>query len=138
MSVRAPAPARAPARPRLWGPAAVRKACVVLVSLWLALVPVVPARAADNGSWSVYPVAAQAAARPYFYLSADPGQTLTDKVAVQNRTGEPLTFRLYAADAYNTPGTAASPCARPTRRCEEWARGRGSPGAGSRCRGTGP
>ncbi|MEV7748901.1 WxL protein peptidoglycan domain-containing protein [Streptomyces griseofuscus] len=80
-----------------------RKAYVVVVSLLLAVLPVVPARAADNGSWSVYPVAAQAAARPYFYLSADPGQTLADKVAVQNRTGEPLTFRLYAADAYNTP-----------------------------------
>ncbi|MGW1982251.1 WxL protein peptidoglycan domain-containing protein [Streptomyces collinus] len=61
-----------------------------------------PAQAADNGSWSVYPVASKVAARPYFYLSADPGQTLTDKVAVQNRTGRPLTFRLYAADAYNT------------------------------------
>ncbi|WP_189948355.1 WxL protein peptidoglycan domain-containing protein [Streptomyces alanosinicus] len=61
-----------------------------------------PARAADNGSWSVYPVASEVAARPYFSLSADPGQTLTDKVAVQNRTGAPLTFRLYAADAYNT------------------------------------
>nr|WP_241670591.1 DUF916 domain-containing protein [Streptomyces lavendulae] len=80
-----------------------RGAYVAVVSLVLALVPVVPARAADNGSWSVYPVAAQVAARPYFYLSAGPGQTLTDKVAVQNRTGGPLTFRLYAADAYNTP-----------------------------------
>ncbi|MEV0179238.1 DUF916 domain-containing protein [Streptomyces sp. NPDC050625] len=61
-----------------------------------------PAHAADNGSWSVYPVASQVAARPYFYLSADPGQTITDKVAVANKTGKPLTFRLYAADAYNT------------------------------------
>ncbi|UXY27465.1 DUF916 domain-containing protein [Streptomyces sp. HUAS TT20] len=60
------------------------------------------AHAADNGSWSVYPVASQVAARPYFYLSADPGQTITDKVAVANKTGKPLTFRLYAADAYNT------------------------------------
>lgn len=61
-----------------------------------------PAHAADNGSWSVYPVSSRIAARPYFYLSADPGQTLTDKVVVANKTGEPLTFRLYAADAYNT------------------------------------
>jgi hypothetical protein len=60
------------------------------------------AHAADNGSWSVYPVASKIAARPYFYLSADPGQTVTDKVAVANRTGRPLTFPLYAADAYNT------------------------------------
>jgi Bacterial protein of unknown function (DUF916) len=75
------------------------------VLLLLGLLPIgqaTPAHAADNGSWSVYPVASKVAARPYFYLSADPGQTLTDKVAVQNKTGRPLTFRLYAADAYNT------------------------------------
>ncbi|OLZ66606.1 DUF916 domain-containing protein [Streptomyces sp. IMTB 2501] len=72
-----------------------------LLGLFLGLTAV-PAHAADNGSWSVYPVASKVAARPCFYLSAEPGQTLTDKVAVQNRTGEPLTFRLYAADAYNT------------------------------------
>ncbi|MFE1307714.1 WxL protein peptidoglycan domain-containing protein [Streptomyces sp. NPDC058755] len=72
-----------------------------LIGLFLG-VTTVPARAADNGSWSVYPVASKVAARPYFYLSADPGQTLTDKVAVANKTGRPLTFRLYAADAYNT------------------------------------
>ncbi|MFJ9818267.1 WxL protein peptidoglycan domain-containing protein [Streptomyces sp. NPDC101151] len=81
-----------------------RKPYVLLLSLlglFLGLTAV-PARAADNGSWSVYPVASKVAARPYFYLSADPGQTLTDKVALANKTGEPLTFRLYAADAYNT------------------------------------
>ncbi|MFF2845822.1 WxL protein peptidoglycan domain-containing protein [Streptomyces sp. NPDC058001] len=61
-----------------------------------------PARAADNGSWSVFPTSSQLAQRPYFFLSADPGSTLTDKVTVTNKTGEPLTFRLYAADAYNT------------------------------------
>ncbi|MQY32652.1 hypothetical protein SRB17_06060 [Streptomyces sp. RB17] len=78
-----------------------RKLYVLLLGLLLAW-QATPAHAADNGSWSVYPVASKIAARPYFYLSADPGQTLTDKVAVQNRTGGPLTFRLYAADAYNT------------------------------------
>ncbi|MGW2635571.1 WxL protein peptidoglycan domain-containing protein [Streptomyces sp. NPDC001348] len=61
-----------------------------------------PAHAADNGSWSVYPVSSRIAARPYFYLSADPGQTVTDKVVLANKTAGPLTFRLYAADAYNT------------------------------------
>ncbi|MFF5531587.1 WxL protein peptidoglycan domain-containing protein [Streptomyces cinerochromogenes] len=76
----------------------------VLLSLTALLLglPTAAARAADNGSWSVHPVASQIAARPYFTLSAEPGQTLTDKVAVQNRTARPLTFRLYAADAYNT------------------------------------
>ncbi|MFR0352508.1 WxL protein peptidoglycan domain-containing protein [Streptomyces sediminimaris] len=62
-----------------------------------------PAHAADNGSWSVYPVSSEIAARPYFYLSADPGATIEDRVVVANKTGGPLTFRLYAADAYNTP-----------------------------------
>ncbi|MFJ6566314.1 WxL protein peptidoglycan domain-containing protein [Streptomyces sp. NPDC091292] len=66
------------------------------------LLPAAPARAADNGSWSVFPASSQLAQRPYFYLSADPGSTLTDKVTVTNKTAEPLTFRLYAADAYNT------------------------------------
>ncbi|MEU7425128.1 DUF916 domain-containing protein [Streptomyces sp. NPDC040750] len=84
-----------------------RKPYVLLLSLLPLLLGALgalatPARAADNGSWSVYPVASKIAARPYFYLSADPGQTLTDRVAVQNKTGRPLTFRLYAADAYNT------------------------------------
>ncbi|MET9076151.1 DUF916 domain-containing protein [Streptomyces sp. NPDC004232] len=81
-----------------------RKPYVLLLSLLGLLLTwqATPAHAADNGSWSVYPVASKVAARPYFYLSADPGQTLTDEVAVQNKTGGPLTFRLYAADAYNT------------------------------------
>ncbi|WP_406267720.1 DUF916 domain-containing protein [Streptomyces sp. NBC_00191] len=60
------------------------------------------ARAADNGNWSVYPAASELGGRPYFYLSADPGTTLTDQVTVTNKTAAPLTFRLYAADAYNT------------------------------------
>ncbi|MER5714836.1 DUF916 domain-containing protein [Streptomyces sp. NPDC002132] len=61
-----------------------------------------PARAADNGSWSVNPLSATVAERPYFYVSADPGQTIEDTVVVTNKTDTPLTFRLYAADAYNT------------------------------------
>lgn len=78
-----------------------RKLYVLLLSLLLGALAT-PSYAADNGRWSVYPVASQIAARPYFYLSADPGQTIQDKVVVANKTGQPLTFRLYAADAYNT------------------------------------
>ncbi|MFF4251930.1 WxL protein peptidoglycan domain-containing protein [Streptomyces sp. NPDC001663] len=81
-----------------------RKLYVLLLGLLLASLAVpTPAQAADNGSWSVYPVSSKVAARPYFYLSADPGTTIEDKVVVANKTGKPLTFRLYAADAYNTP-----------------------------------
>ncbi|MFJ8139020.1 WxL protein peptidoglycan domain-containing protein [Streptomyces sp. NPDC096013] len=79
-----------------------RKLYVLLLSLCLGVLTAPAAYAADNGSWSVYPAASQIAARPYFYLSADPGQTIQDKVVVANKTAKPLTFRLYAADAYNT------------------------------------
>jgi hypothetical protein len=84
-----------------------RKLYVPLLSLFslfglLLVSAAVPAYGADNGSWSVYPAASQIAERPYFYLSADPGQSIDDKVVVTNKTSEPLTFRLYAADAYNT------------------------------------
>jgi hypothetical protein len=72
------------------------------VSVLLLALAAPPSSAADNGSWSVYPVSAQPAARPYFTLSADPGTTLRDKVTIANKTGRPLAFRLYAADAYNT------------------------------------
>ncbi|MFI9004775.1 WxL protein peptidoglycan domain-containing protein [Streptomyces sp. NPDC053541] len=60
------------------------------------------ASAADNGEWAVYPAASQLGSRPYFYLSADPGATVTDRVTVANKTAAPLTFLLYGADAYNT------------------------------------
>ncbi|MGW8888003.1 WxL protein peptidoglycan domain-containing protein [Streptomyces sp. NPDC055749] len=59
------------------------------------------AHAADNGEWSVEP-ASSGTGRPYFYLSTGPGTTLTDRVTVTNKTARPLTFLLYAADAYNT------------------------------------
>ena len=75
---------------------------LLLAALGASLLTSAPARAADNGSWSVFPIASAVAQRPYFYLSADPGTTVEDKVTVANKTGRPLTFRLYAADAYNT------------------------------------
>ncbi|MFD0368407.1 WxL protein peptidoglycan domain-containing protein [Streptomyces sp. NPDC059071] len=61
-----------------------------------------PASAAENGEWAVYPAASRLGSRPYFYLSADPGTTVTDEVTVANKTATPLTFLLYGADAYNT------------------------------------
>ncbi|MFI8965751.1 WxL protein peptidoglycan domain-containing protein [Streptomyces sp. NPDC053493] len=60
------------------------------------------ASAAENGEWAVYPAAAGLGNRPYFYLSADPGTTVTDRVTVTNKSAAPLTFLLYGADAYNT------------------------------------
>ncbi|WP_198655335.1 WxL protein peptidoglycan domain-containing protein [Streptomyces geranii] len=77
-------------------------ALLLMAVLGASLLTPVPARAADNGSWSVFPTASAVAQRPYFYLSADPGTAVEDKVTVANKTDQPLTFRLYAADAYNT------------------------------------
>ncbi|MFB6986293.1 WxL protein peptidoglycan domain-containing protein [Streptomyces sp. NPDC056304] len=80
-----------------------RKLSVLLLAGVLLLTGAPAVHAADNGSWSVYPSTARAGQRPYFYLSADPGATLDDRVTVTNKTDRPQTFRLYAADAYNTP-----------------------------------
>lgn len=80
----------------------VRNIYVLLLAGALLLIGAPAAHAADNGSWSVYPATERSGQRPYFYLSADPGATLHDKVTVTNKTDRPETFRLYAADAYNT------------------------------------
>lgn len=80
-----------------------RTPCVLLLSALLLLLGATPpAQAAENGEWAVYPAAAQLGSRPYFFLTADPGSTVTDRVTVANKTAAPLTFRLYGADAYNT------------------------------------
>ncbi|MFD7540321.1 WxL protein peptidoglycan domain-containing protein [Streptomyces sp. NPDC059819] len=80
-----------------------RKLSALLLAVVLALLTASAAHAADNGNWSVFPASSGTAAqRPYFYLSANPGTTLDDKVTVANKTSAPLTFRLYGADAYNT------------------------------------
>jgi hypothetical protein len=84
---------------------------VLLVLLGLGAASAPAAFAADNGRWSVFPAPAAgtkdrsptAQERPFFTLEADPGTTLRDKVSVSNLSGEPMTFRLYGADAYNTP-----------------------------------
>ncbi|MER7171085.1 WxL protein peptidoglycan domain-containing protein [Streptomyces mesophilus] len=81
---------------------AVAAAFTLVAALLLTVGAPAPAHAADNGRWSVYPTSAQPGGRPYFYLTADPGTTLNDKVTVTNKAAEPLTFKLYAADAYNT------------------------------------
>ncbi|MDV9190594.1 DUF916 domain-containing protein [Streptomyces sp. SR27] len=79
------------------------KPYVLLLSALLVLLGLAPvARAAENGEWAVYPAAAKLGSRPYFFLTADPGSTVTDRVTVANKTAAPLTFRLYGADAYNT------------------------------------
>ncbi|MFD7612926.1 WxL protein peptidoglycan domain-containing protein [Streptomyces sp. NPDC059828] len=83
------------------------------------------ARAADNGEWSVEPTASGLGKRPYFYLTAEPGTTVTDKVTVSNKTSGPLSFLLYAADAYNTErdgGFAVRTLKEPQRGVGAWAK----------------
>ncbi|MET9619229.1 DUF916 domain-containing protein [Streptomyces sp. NPDC006464] len=79
-----------------------RKLRVLVLAAALLLLGAPSADAADNGEWAVYPAASELGSRPYFYLSADPGTTVTDQVTVANKTGAPLTFLVYGADAYNT------------------------------------
>ncbi|MDX2643385.1 DUF916 domain-containing protein [Streptomyces sp. PA03-1a] len=84
---------------------------VLLGLLGLGTASAPAALAADNGRWSVFPAPAAGAKdrsptaqeRPFFTLEADPGTTIADKVSVSNLSGGPMTFRLYGADAYNTP-----------------------------------
>lgn len=40
--------------------------------------------------------------RPYFAYSATPGAAVADNVAVLNYSDKPVTFKLYASDAFNT------------------------------------
>ncbi|WP_335936963.1 WxL protein peptidoglycan domain-containing protein [Streptomyces sp. PTD5-9] len=102
-----------------------RKPYVLLLAGALLLGGAPAVHAADNGSWSVYPAAGQGGRRPYFYLSADPGATLHDRVTVTNKTDRSRTFRLYPADAYNTArdgGFAVRSRDEPQRAVGAWAR----------------
>ncbi|WOX24458.1 WxL protein peptidoglycan domain-containing protein [Streptomyces solicathayae] len=79
-----------------------KTSALIVVLLVLLLGAPGTGHAAENGEWAVFPAASQLGSRPYFYLSADAGSSVTDKVTVSNKTAGPLTFRLYGADAYNT------------------------------------
>ncbi|MFC9971101.1 WxL protein peptidoglycan domain-containing protein [Spirillospora sp. NPDC127200] len=86
-----------------------------------------PPPATGNGSWSVGPAnrSAAPAARPHFALQAPPGATVRDAVRIANLTDRPLTFRLYGADAYNTPrdaGFALRTADEPARDVGAWTR----------------
>jgi hypothetical protein len=85
----------------------------LLLALLLALGAVTltagSAPAADNGTWAVYPTPESTAVptappdRQYFYMEVAQGATVSDKVSIENLSSQPITFRLYGADAYNTP-----------------------------------
>lgn len=68
-----------------------------------------PASAASNGLWSVFPTTLPGQApREFFHPVLQPGKAYKDTVAVANYTAAPLTFNLYAADAFNTSGDGLS------------------------------
>ncbi|MEU8663030.1 WxL protein peptidoglycan domain-containing protein [Actinoplanes philippinensis] len=65
-----------------------------------------PAHAADDAlTWSVSPSGPKGPnGRSALDYKLDPGATVTDHVAVTNHSKQPVTLRLYAQDAYTTPG----------------------------------
>jgi hypothetical protein len=79
------------------------------LALGLSLPAATPAEAASNGSWSVYPTtAAGQTPRVVFSPKLVPGKTLDDSVTVSNLSAAALSFELFAADAFNTPGGGLS------------------------------
>jgi hypothetical protein len=66
--------------------------------------PTVPAQAATDGGWSIYPTTVKGQLpRPYFQPILTAGVSYTDSVTVTNQTTAQATFNLYGADAHNTP-----------------------------------
>ena len=95
-----------PRRPRpLWALAAL--ALTVVAGFGLPAAD--PAGAASNGSWSVYPTTpAGGTPRVVFSPKLVPGETTDDSVTISNLSAGPLSFELFAADAFNTPGGGLS------------------------------
>jgi hypothetical protein len=61
--------------------------------------------AEGNGEWSLTPASAEGAtgSRTFFDHTVEPGHAVKDLARLANLTDHPLTFNLYAADAYTTP-----------------------------------
>ncbi|RPF40649.1 uncharacterized protein DUF916 [Streptomyces sp. Ag109_G2-6] len=76
----------------------------------LLLLPAVPAAAADNGTWGVFPTPPAGAAmtdRAYFFHQGAAGASVSDSVTLLNSSDKELTFRVFATDAVNTPSGGA-------------------------------
>ncbi|MFF4367467.1 WxL protein peptidoglycan domain-containing protein [Streptomyces sp. NPDC001594] len=76
----------------------------------LLLLPAVPAAAADNGTWGVFPTPPAGAAmtdRAYFFHQGAAGTSIGDSVTILNSSDKELTFRVFATDAMNTPSGGA-------------------------------
>ncbi|RSS47489.1 DUF916 domain-containing protein [Streptomyces sp. WAC07061] len=82
-------------------------AALVLAAL---LLPAAPARAADNGTWGVFPTPPAGASvtdRAYFFHQGAAGTTVSDSATIVNSSDRELTFRVFATDAMNTPSGGA-------------------------------
>jgi len=85
-------------------------AAAALLSMLLGLVGLTgTAGAASNGLWSVVPSLEPGhPSRVFVKPTLIPGQPYADSVTVANFTSAPLTFNLYAADAFNIAGGGLS------------------------------
>lgn len=76
----------------------------------LLLAASVPAAAADNGTWGVFPTPPAGAAmtgRAYFFHQGAAGTTVSDSATILNSSDKELTFQIFATDAVNTPAGGA-------------------------------
>ena len=79
------------------------------IAIAIGVVAPSPARAADNGQWSVFPGQPPGTPPDQFGLDRidfqpvlTPGETHTEYVAVTNQTDRPLSLMLYGADGFVT------------------------------------
>ncbi|EFL15191.1 DUF916 domain-containing protein [Streptomyces sp. C] len=78
--------------------------------LLVLLLPAAPARAADNGTWGVFPTPPAGASvtdRAYFFHQGAAGTSVSDSATIVNSSDKELTFRVFATDAMNTPSGGA-------------------------------
>lgn len=80
-----------------------RRGALAAVLVGLVFAPAWTASAQDPPSWSFEPTNPQSGpGRNWFVLDVQPGQVLRDSVTLSNPLDQPLSFQIYAADAYNT------------------------------------
>jgi hypothetical protein len=79
---------------------------VAIAAMALGVVAAEPAAfGASNGQWAIEPYnpPGTIAGRSIFNFSVRAGQTVSDEATLANLSDKPLQFKIYAADAYNTP-----------------------------------
>lgn len=107
---RSPRPSRAGLRSRALSLPAVLGTVLATVLATFLVVPPPAAHAAGNGEWSVDPYVPPGGDqnnRRYFFLNGSAGDTINDKVVITNSSERPMTFKVFGADAFNTPRDGA-------------------------------